>query len=182
MKKVNDLEVNIGDKTYVIEVKSEKQKLKDKNYKPEVWFDGDEKHITETRSYWEEPDFIKLLTEDAKVKKLIIDNLKKINKNISKKEEILNIFVEILTSKKNPEKYLKLVNETGLLGKLIPDFQKIEGMAERKRERGPILGCGGLVGVTSGPRMGYSGHGRATMVTTAGFGGNLAGYNAAVGF
>ena len=27
MKKVNDLEVNIGDKTYVIEVKSEKQKL-----------------------------------------------------------------------------------------------------------------------------------------------------------
>ena len=75
MKKVNDLEVNIGDKTYVIEVKSEKQKLKDKNYKPEVWFDGDEKHITETRSYWEEPDFIKLLTEDANVKKLILDNL-----------------------------------------------------------------------------------------------------------
>ena len=27
MKKVNDLEVNIGDKTYVIEVKSEKQEL-----------------------------------------------------------------------------------------------------------------------------------------------------------
>ena len=62
--------------------------------------------------------------------KLIIDNLKKINKNISKKEEILNIFVEILTSKKNPEKYLKLVNETGLLGKLIPDFQKIVGQMQ----------------------------------------------------
>ena len=27
MKKINDLEVNIGDKTYVIEVKSEKQEL-----------------------------------------------------------------------------------------------------------------------------------------------------------
>ena len=26
MKKVNDLEVDIGDKTYVIEIKSEKQK------------------------------------------------------------------------------------------------------------------------------------------------------------
>ena len=31
MKKVNDLEVNIGDKTYVIEIKSEQQKLKEKN-------------------------------------------------------------------------------------------------------------------------------------------------------
>ena len=75
MKKVNDLEVNIGDKTYVIEVKSEKQKLKDKNYKPEVSYDGDEKLITETRSYWEDPSFINLLTEDANVKKSIIDNL-----------------------------------------------------------------------------------------------------------
>ena len=27
MKKINDLEVDIGDKTYVIEVKSEKQEL-----------------------------------------------------------------------------------------------------------------------------------------------------------
>ncbi len=75
MKKLNDLEVDIGDKTYVIEVKSEKQKLKDKNYKPDIWFEGGQKQITETRSYWEDPDFIKLLTEDANVKKSIIDNL-----------------------------------------------------------------------------------------------------------
>ena len=75
MKKVNDLEVDIGDKTYVIEVKSEKQKLKDKNYKPDVWYDDEHgKQITETRSFWEDPSFIKLLTEDANVKKLIIDN------------------------------------------------------------------------------------------------------------
>ena len=74
MKKINDLEVNIGDKTYVIEIKSKKQKLKEKNYKPEVWYDGVEKYITETRSFWEEPSFIKLLTEDAKVKKIILDN------------------------------------------------------------------------------------------------------------
>ena len=75
MKKVNDLEVDIGDKTYVIEIKSEKQKLKDKKYKPDVWYDDEHgKQITETRSFWEDPSFIKLLTEDANVKKLVIDN------------------------------------------------------------------------------------------------------------
>ena len=40
-KKKNDLEVHIGDTTYVIEVKSEKQKLKDKKYKAdELNIDG----------------------------------------------------------------------------------------------------------------------------------------------
>jgi len=62
--------------------------------------------------------------------KSIIKNLLKIDKNISKKKEILEIFIKILTSKKNPEKYLKLINETGLLGKLIPDFQKIVGQMQ----------------------------------------------------
>ncbi len=75
MKKVNDLEVNIGDKTYVIEVKSEKQKLKDKNYKPDELIIDGKKHLQESRSYWEDPSFINLLTEDANVKKSIIDNL-----------------------------------------------------------------------------------------------------------
>lgn len=62
--------------------------------------------------------------------RLIIKNLSKIDKNISKKKEILDIFIKILTSKKNPEKYLKLINETELLGKLIPDFQKIVGQMQ----------------------------------------------------
>ena len=62
--------------------------------------------------------------------KKIINNLINIDKNISKKKKILNIFLEILTSKKDPEKYLKLLNETGLLGKLIPDFQKIVGQMQ----------------------------------------------------
>ena len=79
MKKQNDLEVNIGDKTYVIEIKSEKQKLKDKKYEPEVWYDGKVKHLTETRSFWEDPIFIKSLTEDAKVKKLILDKFGSLN-------------------------------------------------------------------------------------------------------
>ena len=71
MKKVNDLEVHIGDTTYVIAVKSEKQKLKEKNYKPDVWYDGDEKCITETRSYWEEPTFVASLRARNEVKKKI---------------------------------------------------------------------------------------------------------------
>ena len=79
MKKVNDLEVDIGDKTYVIEIKSEQQKIKDKMYEPEVSYDGTEKLITETRSFWEDPSFIKLLTEDANVKKLIMENFGSLN-------------------------------------------------------------------------------------------------------
>ena len=75
MKKQNDLEVNIGDKTYVIEIKSEQQKLKEKNYKPDVLDIDGKKHLQETRSYWEEPSFVKSLTKDANIKKSIIDNL-----------------------------------------------------------------------------------------------------------
>ena len=71
MKKVNDLEVNIGDKTYVIEVKSEKKKLRDKNYKPEEIFIDGVKHLQEHRSYWEDPNFIKLITSERRVKKII---------------------------------------------------------------------------------------------------------------
>ena len=71
MKKVNDLEVNIGDKTYVIEVKSEKKKLADKNYKPEEIFIDGVKHLQEHRSFWEDPDFIKLITSERRVKKII---------------------------------------------------------------------------------------------------------------
>jgi len=75
MKKVNDLEVTIGDKTYVIEVKSEQKKLRDKNYKPnEIDLGDGEIGLEEWRNYWEDPSFIKLLTEDANVKKLIMDN------------------------------------------------------------------------------------------------------------
>jgi len=72
MKKVNDLEVNIGDKTYVIEVKSEKQKLKDKNYKPDVWWDDEHgTQTTETRSYWEDEVFVQRLKSNSGVRKKI---------------------------------------------------------------------------------------------------------------
>ena len=72
MKKVNDLEVNIGDTTYVIEVKSEKKKLRDKNYKPNVLdLGGGETGLEEWRNYWEDPSFLKLLKERDGVRRKI---------------------------------------------------------------------------------------------------------------
>ena len=41
--------------TIHIIAKTKEMKLAEQNYKPDVWYDGSEKHITETRSYWEEP-------------------------------------------------------------------------------------------------------------------------------
>ena len=72
MKKVNDLEVNIGDTTYVIEVKSEQKKLRDKNYKPNVINAGTpDEGLEEWRNYWEDPSFLKLLKERDGVRKKI---------------------------------------------------------------------------------------------------------------
>ena len=72
MKKISDLEVNIGDTTYVIEVKSEKKKLRDKNYKPNVLNAGTpDEGPEEWRNYWEDPSFLKLLKERDGVRKKI---------------------------------------------------------------------------------------------------------------
>lgn len=72
MKKINDLEVTIGDTTYVIEVKSEQKKLRDKNYKPNVLdLGGGETGLEEWRNYWEDPSFLKLLKERDGVRKKI---------------------------------------------------------------------------------------------------------------
>ena len=72
MKKINDLEVHIGDTTYVIEVKSEQKKLRDKNYKPNVVNEGTEDEgLEEWRNYWEDPSFLKLLKERDGVRKKI---------------------------------------------------------------------------------------------------------------
>ncbi|ANS05477.1 hypothetical protein [uncultured phage_Deep1-GF2-KM23-C739] len=71
MQKLNDLEVHIGDTAYVIEVKSEKQKLKDKKYKPDMIIIDGEKHLQEGRSWWQEPAFVNLLRERSEVKKKI---------------------------------------------------------------------------------------------------------------
>ena len=72
MKKVNDLEVTIGDTTYVIEVKSEQKKLRDKNYKPnEIDLGDGEIGLEEWRNYWEDPSFLNELKQRGGVRKKI---------------------------------------------------------------------------------------------------------------
>ncbi len=50
--------------------------------------------------------------------------------NILKSTYTNNKFIKILTSKQNPERVLRLMNETGWLGKYFPDFGKILGMMQ----------------------------------------------------
>ena len=59
-----------------------------------------------------------------------IINSKRTISEFENKKELYNIFVGILLSSKNSEKYLRLMNECGVLGKLFPDFQKIVGLMQ----------------------------------------------------
>ena len=59
----------------------------------------------------------------------IINSIRTISE-FKNKIELYNIFVRILLSSKNSEKYLRLMNECGVLGKLFPDFQKIVGLMQ----------------------------------------------------
>ena len=52
-------------------------------------------------------------------------NLKRINKELRDDPEANRIFLSILTSRKNPEVALRLMNESGVLGRFIPDFGRV---------------------------------------------------------
>ena len=54
----------------------------------------------------------------------IIRNLFRVHK-LRGDREANSLFLEILTSKKNPEKILRKMNESGFLGRFIPEFGKI---------------------------------------------------------
>ena len=57
-------------------------------------------------------------------------NLSLINKNLRSNEKANEIFLEILLNKKNSEETLREMNETGVLGRFILDFGKIEGLMQ----------------------------------------------------
>tara|TARA_Y100000590_G_scaffold286805_1_gene322644 strand:+ start:298 stop:2976 length:2679 start_codon:yes stop_codon:yes gene_type:complete len=59
--------------------------------------------------------------------RLILDNAEKIEKKIKDDKFFLISFLKILTSKNKPEKFIKLMNNLGLLGIIIPDFKRITG-------------------------------------------------------
>jgi [protein-PII] uridylyltransferase len=66
------------------------------------------------------PDALKLLTR----------SLKLVDRNLRRNKEANRLFLDVLTSDRNPELNLRRMNEAGLLGKLIPDFNKIVAMMQ----------------------------------------------------
>lgn len=66
------------------------------------------------------PDAMKQLTR----------SLRLINAALRENPEANKLFLEILTSPRNPELILRRMNESGVLGKFIPDFGKIVAMMQ----------------------------------------------------
>jgi [protein-PII] uridylyltransferase len=62
--------------------------------------------------------------------KLVTRSLKLIDRNLRRDGEANRLFLDILTSDRNPELNLRRMNEAGVLGKLIPDFNKIVAMMQ----------------------------------------------------
>ncbi|MBF0327161.1 MAG: [protein-PII] uridylyltransferase [Alphaproteobacteria bacterium] len=56
---------------------------------------------------------------------LLHRNLKRINAGLRADPEANRLFMSILTSRKNPEVALRLMNESGVLGRFIPDFGRV---------------------------------------------------------
>jgi [protein-PII] uridylyltransferase len=57
--------------------------------------------------------------------KLVTRSLKLIDKNVRNNSDANKLFLEMLTSKREPEVILRRLNEAGVLGQFIPDFGRI---------------------------------------------------------
>jgi [protein-PII] uridylyltransferase len=66
------------------------------------------------------PDALKLLTR----------SLKLVDRKLRRDAEANRLFIDILSSDRNPELNLRRMNESGLLGRLMPDFGKIVAMMQ----------------------------------------------------
>jgi len=60
----------------------------------------------------------------------IARSLKLIGKELRANEEANALFLDILTSRNDPETVLRRMNETGVLGRFVPDFGKIVAMMQ----------------------------------------------------
>ncbi|PHP68707.1 [protein-PII] uridylyltransferase [Zhengella mangrovi] len=61
---------------------------------------------------------------------LVTRSLKLVNRDLRRDEEGNRLFMDVLTSDRDPEMTLRRMNEAGLLGRLIPDFRKIVAMMQ----------------------------------------------------
>lgn len=66
------------------------------------------------------PDALKLLTR----------SLRLIDRSLRRNEEANRLFMDLLTSPRDPELNMRRMNEAGVLGKLIPDFNRIVAMMQ----------------------------------------------------
>ncbi|MEM7214033.1 MAG: [protein-PII] uridylyltransferase [Pseudomonadota bacterium] len=66
------------------------------------------------------PDAVELLSK----------SLSLVGPDLRKNPEANAIFLQLLTSKKGPERMLRRMNETGFLGKFIPSFRKVVAMMQ----------------------------------------------------
>lgn len=57
--------------------------------------------------------------------RLITQNLKRIDHRVRESRDASRLFLEILTSRKDPERALRRMNEAGVLGRLLPEFGRI---------------------------------------------------------
>jgi [protein-PII] uridylyltransferase len=62
--------------------------------------------------------------------KLVTRSLRLVDRNLRRDGQANRLFLDVLTSDRNPELNLRRMNEAGLLGKLIPDFGKIVAMMQ----------------------------------------------------
>ncbi|MDF1685654.1 MAG: [protein-PII] uridylyltransferase [Parvibaculaceae bacterium] len=76
-------------------------------------------HVADRHDILIHPDAFKLLTRSLK----LVARLRK-------DKEANRIFLEILCSKQDPERILRRMNETGVLGRFIPDFGRIVALMQ----------------------------------------------------
>ncbi|PWK63691.1 [protein-PII] uridylyltransferase [Aminobacter sp. AP02] len=62
--------------------------------------------------------------------KLLTRSLGLVDRSLRRNAEANRLFLDVLTSDRNPELNLRRMNEAGLLGRLIPDFGKIVAMMQ----------------------------------------------------
>ncbi len=62
--------------------------------------------------------------------RLITRNLNLVDESFRLHEKNNSTFLSILTNRKNPERVLRLMNEVGILGKFLPDFDRIVAMMQ----------------------------------------------------
>ncbi|THD48177.1 MAG: [protein-PII] uridylyltransferase [Bradyrhizobium sp.] len=62
--------------------------------------------------------------------RLVTQSLKRIDASLRDDAEANRLFLEILTSRRSPEAALRRMNESGVLGRFIPDFGRVVGLMQ----------------------------------------------------